>query len=277
MVDKLLPLQNERRLREWVQQARASRGRGVLLGGDEGVIRLMKELPFQLIHAVRLPGQTGGLQTEVPIIFLMTTQGLGSGLDTSRRLSKGGDLEENMVYMDGCRMAVRWTKWSASVYDHNGGKMQEVFAAFLQSESKEAVAQALALWKLMGKDGYDRRYGGEPVKGHEVSPKVCMLDAAEGPVQATKEAFKHLKGGGRGETRTCQFHFGECRIRFERDYVPEEWREEHKKRADVILGAKTKEDVVAAAEELCGWYREKCRTLLDARRMEGWLAYWIQM
>ena len=90
MVDKLLPLQQERRLREWVQQARASRGRGVLLGGDEGVIRLMQELPFQLIHAVRLPGQTGGLQNEVPIIFLMTTQGSGSGLDTSRRLSKGG-------------------------------------------------------------------------------------------------------------------------------------------------------------------------------------------
>ena len=42
MVDKLLPLQNDRRLKEWVQQARASRGRGAMLGGDEGVIRLMQ-------------------------------------------------------------------------------------------------------------------------------------------------------------------------------------------------------------------------------------------
>ena len=169
----------------------------------------------------------------------MTTQGKGSGLDTSRRLSKGGDLEDNMVYMDGCRMAVKWTKWSASVYDHHGGKMQEVFAGFIQSESKEAVAQALALWKQLRRMGYDGAHGREPVEGHEVSPKITMLDAAEGPVQATEEAFGHLKVEGRGETRSCQFHFGECRCRHEKEYLPEEWREEHKRRAEVILGAQT--------------------------------------
>ena len=110
-----------------------------------------------------------------------------------------------MVYMDGCRMAVRWTKWSASVYDHHGGKMQEVFAAFLQSESKEAVAQALALWKQLGRMGYDGRHGGEAVKAHEVSPKINMLDAAEGPIQATEEAFGHLKAEGRGRQGRVTF------------------------------------------------------------------------
>jgi hypothetical protein len=277
MRERLLPLQPNRRLREWVKVGRASRGKGALLGGDEGVIRLMQDLPFRLIQAVRLPGQTGGLDNEVPIIFLMTTQGLGSGLDTSRRLSKGGDLEDNMVYMDGCRMVVRWTKWSASVYDHNGGKMQEVFACFKLLESKEGVTHALALWKQLGRLGYDGEHGEEPVAAHEVSSKILMLDAAEGPVQATEKAFGYLKEEGRGEVRTCQFHFNKCRRRHEKEYVPEEWREEHKKRTDIILGAQTKEEMSAAAEELCAWYRNKCRTVQDARRMEGWLTYWIQM
>jgi hypothetical protein len=65
MREKLLPLQPNQRLREWVKVGRASRGRGALLRGDERVIRLMQDLPFKLIQAVRLPGQTGGLHNEV--------------------------------------------------------------------------------------------------------------------------------------------------------------------------------------------------------------------
>jgi hypothetical protein len=52
---------------------------------------------------------------------------------------------------------------------------------------------------------------------------------------------------------------------------------EHKMRTYIILGAQTKEEMSAVAEELCAWYRNKCRTVQDARRMEGWLTYWIQM
>ena len=115
------------------------------------------------------------------------------------------------------------------------------------------------------------------MKAHEVSPKINMLDAAEGPIQATEEAFGYLKAEGRGETRTCDFHLRECTRRHEREYLPEEWREEHRRRADVIRGAETKQEVEAAAEELCAWYKDKCRTPQDARRMEGWLAFWIQM
>jgi hypothetical protein len=90
MRERLLPLRPNRRLREWVKVDCVSRGKGALLGGDEGVIRLMQDLPFRLIQVVRLPAQRGGLDNEVPIIFLMTTQGLGLGLDMSRRLFKGG-------------------------------------------------------------------------------------------------------------------------------------------------------------------------------------------
>jgi hypothetical protein len=175
MRERLLPLQPNQRLREWVKVGRGSRGEGALLEGDEGVIRLMQDLPFRLIQAVRLRGQTEGLDNEVPNIFLMTTQGLGLGLDTSRQLLNGGNLKDNMVYMDGCRMVVRWTKWSASVYDHNGGKMQEVFACFILSESKEGVAQALALWKQLGRLGYDGEHEREPVAAHEVSPNVTIV------------------------------------------------------------------------------------------------------
>jgi hypothetical protein len=235
MRKRLLSLQPNRRLREWVKVDRASRGKGALLGGNEGVIKLMQDLPFRLIQAVRLRWETGGLDNEVSIIFLMTTQRLGSGLDTSRLLSKGGDLEDNMVYMDGYRTVVRWTKWSASVYDHNGGKMQEVFACFILSESNKGVAQALALWKQLGRLGYNGEHGREPVAAHEVSPKILMLDTAEGPVQATEEAFGYLKEEERGEVRTCQFHFNKCRRRHEKEHVPEEWREEHKKRTDILF------------------------------------------
>jgi hypothetical protein len=82
-VEKLLPLQNSRRLKEWVDQSKVGRANGALRGGDEGVIRLRRTLPFSLIQAVHLPGQTSELEGAVPMIFCMTTQGVGSGLEMS--------------------------------------------------------------------------------------------------------------------------------------------------------------------------------------------------
>lgn len=276
LVEKLLPLQNQRRLKEWVEQARSGRASGALRGGDEGVIRLMRTVPFSFIQAVLLPGQTTMLDGGVPMIFLMTTQGEGSGLDTSRRVSVGGDLENNMVYCDGCKVVRNWTRWSALVYDHHSRKLLEIFVAFIQSESYEAVSQALAMWIVSGKKGYDSGQGGDKVEPHVVSPKELMLDAGEGAVRAAEEQFAHCRCVGRGIVRSCQFHYGECRIRTEREALPEEWREEHKKRCELVLGAATKEDVEMEAQELGMFYEEKCTSRENRVKMEGWLQYWIQ-
>ena len=269
-MEKLLPLQNQRRLKEWVEQARAGRAGGALRGGDEGVIRLMRTVPFSFIQAVQLPGQTTTLQGAVPMIFLMTTQGEGSGLDTSRRVSEGGDLEENMVYCDGCKVVANWYRWSVLVYDHHSRKLLEILVAFIQSESYEAVSQVLATWQVWGSSG------GEGVATHVVSPKEVMLDAGEGAVKAAEEQFKELRFVGRGRVRSCQFHFAECRRRYERECLPEEWREEHKKRCELLLGAATKGDVEAEVHELQNFYEQKCTSREKAVRMEGWLQYWIE-
>ena len=275
-MEKLLPLQNQRRLKEWVEQARAGRAGGALRGGDEGVIRLMRTVPFSLIQAVQLPGQTTVVEGAVPMIFLMTTQGVGSGLDTSRRVSQGGDLGNNMVYLDGCKVVKNWTRWSAVVYDHHSRKMLDIFVAFIQSESYEAVSQVLAMWQTMGQKGYDSERPGESVEAHMVSPKEMMLDAGEGAVKAAEEQFAHCRVQGRGIIKLCQFHYGECMRRHEREALPEECRPEHAKRCQLVLGAATKEDVEAEAQELQMFYEEKCTTRENRVKMEGWLQYWIQ-
>src|SRR3569623_392802 len=118
-------------MKKWVEQAKAGRAGGALRGGDEGVIRLMRTVPFSFIQAVHLPGQTTVVDGAVPMLFLMTTQGEGSGLDTSRRLSQGGDLENNLVYCVGCIVVMIWSRWSAVVYDHHSRKLLEVFVAFI--------------------------------------------------------------------------------------------------------------------------------------------------
>jgi hypothetical protein len=47
-MERLLPLMNGDRLREWVRLGKTLRGNGILRGGDEGVILLMRTFPFLL-------------------------------------------------------------------------------------------------------------------------------------------------------------------------------------------------------------------------------------
>ncbi|GAQ87244.1 hypothetical protein KFL_003410010, partial [Klebsormidium nitens] len=245
-------------------------------GEDEGVIRLMRTVPFELIQAVQLPGQSLVFGGPVPMIFLMTTQGPGSGLDMSRRLSVGGDLENNMVYFDGCHLVVKWLRYTATVYDHHNGKLQEAWVGFIQSESYEAVSQLFATWKAIGLRGYDGSKGGEPVEQHVVSPSDTMMDNAEGPNRAMKEQFADQRKIGRAVEHTCSLHFHECRRKHEQKYLPVEWWGAHRDIAEVLLGAKNADEVEAIASEMMEFYKMRCKTEGDAHRMEGWLQYWLQ-
>jgi hypothetical protein len=275
-MERLLPLMNGDRLREWVRLGKTLRGNGILRGGDEGVILLMRNFPFPFIHAVLLPGQTTIDSPAVPMIFCMTLQGAGSGLEMSRRVSKGGDLENNMVYVDGCHTAVNWVRWMLSVYDHVNGRMQGIFKCFIQTENKEGCAQAIAMWKQLALKGYgegDEEYRVEP---HQASFKVCMMDCAAGPVRAVEEAFEHLKKEGRGKVLTCQFHFNQCRRKHEQQFLPEEYHLVHRERTEVWLMAKTKEDCEKEFRELMNWYMKACSSTKEAMAMQGWAAFWIK-
>jgi hypothetical protein len=210
-MERLLPLMNGDRLREWVSLGKTLRGNGLLRGGNERLIVLMRTFPFPFIHEVLLPGQTTIDSPGISMIFCMTLQGGGSGLEMSRRVLKGGDLEDNMVYVDNCHTAVNWVRWMMSLYDHVNGKMQGIFKCFIQTENKEGCAQAIAKWKEIPSKGYmegDEEYIVEP---HDASFKVCMMDRAAGPVRAVEEAFEHLRKEGRGKVLTWQFHVNQCR------------------------------------------------------------------
>jgi hypothetical protein len=156
-MERLLPLMNGDRLREWVSLGKTLRGNELLWGGDEGVIVLMRTFPFLFIHEVLLPGQTTIDSPVVPMIFSMTLEGGGSGLEMSRRVSKGGYLENNMVYVDGCHTALNWVRWMMSIYDHINGRMQGIFKCFIQTVNKEGCAQAIVKWKEITSKEYVRR------------------------------------------------------------------------------------------------------------------------
>jgi hypothetical protein len=176
----------------------------------------------------------------VPMIFLMTTQGLGSGLDTSRRVSKGGDLEDNMVYFDGCHTAVNWVRYMASVYDHRNKNMLEIFKVFIQSKFYEAVGQVMATWKQLGRLGYKGRDKEESVAPHDFSWRVGMMDSAQGPVSAVEEAFAHLKEENRGRVLACKFHVHQCLRKHEVRHLKAEYHAEHKRRVELWINAQTK-------------------------------------
>jgi hypothetical protein len=276
IITELMPLSNSRKLQEWVRVGRVLGKGGLSGGGDEGVIALMRKLPFQFIHQVLLPGQLTADGLGVPMIFLMTTQGLGSGLDTSRRVSKGGDLEENMVYFDGCHTAVNWVRYMASVYDHRNRNMLELSKASIQTESYEAVAQVTATWKQLARLGYKGRDEEESVAPHEVSWKVGMMDSAQGPVSAVEEAFVHLREEGRGMVMACKFHLHQCRRKHEVRYLKAEWHEEHKKRVELWIDAETREDCETEFDELLEFYKKACSSKTERVMMAGWASFWMQ-
>jgi hypothetical protein len=276
VVTELMPLSNTRNLQEWVRMGRVLGKAGLSGGGDEGVIALMTKLPFQFIHSVLLPGQTKVDGHAVPMIFLMTTQGLRSGLDTSRRVSKGGDLGDNMVYFDGCHTAVNWVRYMASVYDHRNKNMLEIIEAFIQSESYEAVGQVMATWKQLGRLGDKGRDEEESVAPHDVLWRVGMMDSAQGPVSAVEEAFAHLKEEKRGRVLACKFHLHQCRRKHEVRHLKAEYHAEHKRRVELWIDAETKEDCETEFEELLEFYKEACSDEFERVMMSGWASFWMQ-
>jgi hypothetical protein len=251
--------------REWTI---AGRGRGSDCSDED--------LPLPFYPRGDTPGADNHRLAGCSDDFLHDTPGGGIGFGNVEEGSKGGDLENNMVYVDGCHTAVNWSRWMLSVYDHVNGRMQGIFKCFIQTENKEGCAQAIAMWKQLALKGYgegDEEYRVEP---HEASFKVCMMDCAAGPGKAVEEAFEHLRKEGRGKVITCQFHFNQCRRKHEQQFLPEEYHQEHRERTEVWLGAKVKEDCEKQFGELMRWYTKACSSNKEAIAMQGWAAFWMK-
>jgi hypothetical protein len=206
-----MTLVNKQKLTEWVKEARRMAASATGEGGNEGVIALMAKLPFRFLHEVTLPEQLTALSPGVPLVFMMTTQGIGLGLETSRRVGPGGDLDGVPVFIDGSHTVVDWLKVTLSTYDHLEMVMKECCKAYVQTESKQSLGAVLAKWKAlcqMGNEGEENNR--EEIKGFEVAPEIFMLDAAAGPIAAVEDAFAYLTLQGRERVLMCRFHLGKC-------------------------------------------------------------------
>lgn len=270
----MITLANKQKLADWVKEARRMKKSGGGKGGDEGVVALMGKLRFKFLHEVTVPAQIGDKDPAVPVIFMMTTQGIGSGLETSRRIGRGGDLDHSMVHIDASFTAVNWLKVTFSVYDYHGEEMKELCKAFVQTESKAALAAVCANWKkvcLAGNVGEENN-GGD-IEGFEVKPELLMLDAAAGPSLAVEEAFDYLKGEGRGKVLTCKFHMKACRRRTEGVFLDDELSEKHRDLTDLLLGAESSEEFDKRFSDAMKWYEEEL-TGRSLRGMQSWLAFW---
>jgi hypothetical protein len=140
-----MTLVNKQKLTEWVKEARRMAASATGDGENEGVIALMAKLPFRFLHEVTLPEQLRALSPKMPLVFMMTTQGIGSGLETSRRVGPGGDLDGVPEFIDGSHTVVDWLKVTLSTYDHFGdgdeGVLQGVRANGVKTVVRSGVGK----------------------------------------------------------------------------------------------------------------------------------------
>jgi hypothetical protein len=141
---------------------------------------------------------------------------------------------------------------------------------------QEGCAQGLVKWKQMAMRGNGKKDDKDRVEPHEASFKVCMMDCAAEQVRAVEEGFQHLRKDGRGLVLTCQFHFNQRRRKHEMKFLSEEYHLEHRGRAEVWLGAKTKEECEKKFGELMKWYMKACSSQKEAIAMQGWAAFWMK-
>lgn len=273
-IAEALTLANQQKLAEWVREARKLKQSQVGRGGNEGVVGLMGRFPFPFLREVTVPEQLSDLNPGVPLIFMMTSQGTGSGLETSRRLNPGGDLDGSVVFIDGTYIATAWLLIHLSTYDHIARELRELCKGFVQTESKEALGALCAKWKAVCQVGNvgEENNGGD-IQGFVVAPSSFMLDAAAGPIAAVEEAFEFTHASGRGTMYTCRFHFGRCRGLVEKVHLKEELVDAHKNLTEVLFHSKTEEEFMQWKGILGKWYREH----LDergVRGMESWLNWW---
>ena len=231
---------------DWVKR-QIKRGRE-LVGGKEAdryaALDLADKLPFPFLHRVMVPQQIREGSGEVPIVFMMTTRGRGSGLHVAREMSvPGGDLYYSTAYLDAQKVTVEEEMlMRLSTYSPRQRRMMTVAEAMLPSESQrhsEAFLGELSSCCMKGTRGVEGEKRGEGFWA-EIPPfrfsawRRCQ-DAAQGPNAAYEKVIGIVDG--RGEGLSCEMHWKKDKRNAEQN-LPEDLRDEHDTLVRIVLASR---------------------------------------
>ncbi|GAQ93549.1 hypothetical protein KFL_016400010, partial [Klebsormidium nitens] len=240
---------------------------------------IAKKLGFPFVHKLFLAEQRLQPTSEVPMVFMMTVQGRGSGLHVAREMSvPGSDLYFRTAYLDAQKVTAEDEVLTRlSTYSHVQRRMLTIASALIESESKKNMVAFMKELKKICLTGSPA--GGEDGEGFwkAIAPfaldfwRLCS-DAAEGPAAAYRAVVS--SGEGRGALVQCKMHFKND-LRNAEQNLPEDLRGHHRSLVRMWLVSEMDEQWKSRFHALLDWHEAKLQSNKTAKRkMCNWAAFW---
>jgi hypothetical protein len=211
------------------------------------------------------PGQ--GEDSEKVFVFKMSEVGSGSGVDLVRRMQSGGDLENSWMMFDHVKRVKYWTTMACHVYDSTYCRVMTIACCDMQSED---TAAQIVFWKNLN----------AVMERHDIpNPqfKGFMADSAQANWNAVRIIYGNGNPADRMEDRerTCFFHWSQSFEKHNKQFIAEEFRDQHKRLCMQYRDSTTMAEADTRYLAIRAWWVSSGAASEKALiRLDLWLAFW---
>ncbi|GAQ92850.1 hypothetical protein KFL_011670010 [Klebsormidium nitens] len=276
LVDKIQPLTDLARAKRLLEAGRAAAAGQRDLTKKYGEMEFMANSPFEYVQHIVYPEQVQKGSGRIPCTFMMSTQGMGSGLGTAYRMSTPGkDLYGQTLYVDSQKVTTGGTDYlfQALVYSPTEKRILEIAAALLPSESRECIKEFCRLLKEVCSKGFTGEGKFAAVEPFEFSSFKISADAAGGIRVGWREEFPEREDG-RNQFVECEWHWGKSLRQFEAKFSEEWMVKDHRKKVKKFLVAKENERE-DAKRKLREWYDRHLGNGDLRKEAKSWSEFWF--
>lgn len=191
----------------------------------------------------QLPEQVPKGSRLIPCTFMMSVEGMGSGLGTAMRMSvPGKDLYGQVAYLDSQKTTNTATEYlfRVSTYSHVERRMLTVASALLPSESTECVREFAYHLKGVCAKGYEGDENFASIEPFVFSSFRNCGDGAGGIRKGWMESFP-VTPDGRNSWIGCEYHYRESERNMEKKFQEQWMVEDHRALMNGVLVTKGEE------------------------------------
>ena len=234
-------------------------------GVMDSITKLRGLSNWAFVQKNMFPGQ--GEDSDKVFIFKMSEMGPGSGVDLVKRMQTGGDLENCWIMFDHVKRVKHWTTMGCHVYDSTYCRVMTIACCDMQSEDTDAQ---IVFWKNLN----------AVMERHDI-PNPQFMGFMADSAQANWNALRIIYGNGNPKDpmvdreRTCYFHWSQSFEKHNKQYIAEEFREQHKRLCMQYRDSTTMAEADMRYLAIRAWWLSSgAASETSLRHLDLWLAFW---
>ena len=234
-------------------------------GVMDSITKLRGLSNWAFVQKNMFPGQ--GEDSDKVFVFKMSEIGPASGVDLVKRMQPGGDLESSWIMFDHVKRVKHWTTMACHVYDSTYCRVMTIACCDMQSEDKDAQ---VVFWKNLN----------AVMERHDV-PHPQFMGFMADSAQANWNAVRIIYGNGNpadrmeDRERTCFFHWSQSLEKHNKQYIAEEFRDQHKRLCMQYRDSTTMAEAETRYLAIRAWWVSSgAASETSLRSLDLWLAFW---